>query len=167
MSRSAFRDALTGVGNKAAYVAETRRLDDEITAGTAEFAVVMADVNNLKLINDKYGHKAGDSYLNGCCHIICEIYKHSPIFRIGGDEFAVVLKGEDYRNRHSLLEQANAAFAEAYGNTDMEPYRRYSASLGMGEYSARDNIVELVFKRADKAMYANKQKFKEENGSYR
>ena len=58
MSQSAFRDALTGVGNKAAYVAETRRLDDEITAGTAEFAVVMADVNNLKLINDKYGHKA-------------------------------------------------------------------------------------------------------------
>ena len=167
LSQSAFKDALTGVGNKTAYLNETKLLDNEIMAGTAEFAVVMADANNLKQINDVYGHKAGDSYLKGCCHIICDIYKHSPVYRIGGDEFVIILKGEDYNNRYALFEQATETFDKTYHDMEKEPYLRFSTSLGMGEYSARDNIMELVFKRADKAMYANKMKFKELNGSYR
>ncbi|MBQ6554448.1 MAG: GGDEF domain-containing protein [Firmicutes bacterium] len=167
LSQSAYKDALTGVGNKAAYLKETNRLDAEIASDTAEFAIVMADANDLKKINDIYGHKAGDAYIKGCCHTICDIYKHSPVFRIGGDEFAVILKGEDYSNRYALLEQADAAFESSCNDTEREPWLMYSASLGMGEYASDDNMVELVFKRADNAMYKNKLKFKQQHGSYR
>lgn len=43
----------------------------------------------LDCLNDTYGHTAGDNYIKGCCKVICQIYKHSPVFRIGGDEFKI------------------------------------------------------------------------------
>ena len=167
ISKEAYRDALTKVGNKAAYNAETEKLNADIAEGRAEFAIVMVDVNNLKKINDECGHKAGDVYIKGCCHIICETFKHSPVFRIGGDEFVVVLKGLDYKNRYTHFEELQKAFEHTFNQTDQEPWFRYSASSGMAEYSSDDNMVELVFKRADKAMYENKMCFKKKYGSYR
>lgn len=167
MSRHAFRDALTGTGNKASYNNKSRELNENIAAGTAEFAILMVDLNDLKMINDCYGHKSGDAYIIGCSRVICEIYKHSPVYRIGGDEFVVVLQGSDYRNRHSLLEKARTTFAESCENTQIDPSERYSAAIGMAEYAFDDNSVELVFKRADSAMYEEKTNFKKLHGSYR
>ena len=47
----------------------------------------------LKLINDTYGHEKGDIYLKTACNAICDVFRHSPVFRMGGDEFAVLLQG--------------------------------------------------------------------------
>lgn len=60
------------------------------------FAIVMFDVNDLKKINDTAGHQAGDQYLCEACKIICDIFKRSPVFRVGGDEFAVIAQNNDY-----------------------------------------------------------------------
>ena len=166
ISKEAYKDALTLVGNKSAYIKAADELNSELDSGI-EFAIVMVDLNDLKKTNDLHGHRAGDSYIKGCCHIICNIYKHSPVFRIGGDEFVVILKNDDYKNRHELLEKARAEFAESHARTDVDPWERYSASLGMAERSFDDSTVEFVFKRADKAMYAEKEEFKKKYGSYR
>ena len=167
ISRHAYKDALTGIGNKAAYNLKSRELNDDIAGNRAEFAIVMVDLNDLKMINDNYGHKSGDSYIIGCSRVICDIYKHSPVYRIGGDEFVAVLQGHDYQNRHKLLETTRRSFAASCDNTALDPCERYSASVGMAEYAFDDNSVELVFKRADSAMYEAKTKFKKAHGSYR
>ena len=167
ISQIAYKDTLTGVGSKTAYIKKIEELNSVLKIGNCDFAVVMADINNLKHINDEYGHKAGDSYIQGSCHLICEAFKHSPVFRIGGDEFVVILQGQDYENRQTLSDSLKAAFAESFGQTDKEPWQRYSAAIGMAESSSDDNTFELVFKRADQTMYDSKKEFKAKHESYR
>ncbi|MBE5902041.1 MAG: GGDEF domain-containing protein [Lachnospiraceae bacterium] len=167
MSATAMRDSLTHVGSKYAYEKEAEKLTAEIVEGNACFAVVMVDANNLKYVNDTCGHKEGDSYIQGCCKIVCNVYKHSPVFRVGGDEFVAVLRGDDYENRHEKMEEVRRIFMDTFQQTDKEVWERYSASVGMADYTSEDESVEQVFKRADAAMYEYKAAFKEKYGSYR
>ncbi|MBE5869979.1 MAG: GGDEF domain-containing protein [Lachnospiraceae bacterium] len=165
--RKAYKDDLTGVGNKAAYTNEVEKLTQEIADGTARFAIVMVDINNLKYVNDTFGHERGDDYIRGCCAIVCDVYMHSPVFRVGGDEFAAILTKGDYTNRKRLSEEIAALFEITYEQENAQAWERYSASVGMAEFRAEDESVEQVFKRADEAMYAAKTEFKKKYGSYR
>ena len=132
----------------------------QIKQGIAEFAIVMVDLNHLKRINDTYGHKCGDQYITGACGIICDIYKHAPVFRVGGDEFVVVLMGESYEERDALLDEAIEKFRET-ACKDAEPWQKYSAALGMAVYINEDNeTVDEVFSRADENMYVQKMMMK-------
>ena len=167
ISQEAYRDALTGVGSKAAYIRKIKEINSEIENGKAEFAVVMIDMNDLKHINDDYGHKAGDLYIKGCCHMICETFKNSPVFRIGGDEFVAILQGKDYSKREVKAAYLRKAFADSFNQPDTDPWLRYSAAVGLAEYSTDNSNYELVFKQADMAMYEDKKQFKEKYGSYR
>ncbi|MBE5862525.1 MAG: GGDEF domain-containing protein [Lachnospiraceae bacterium] len=167
ISETAYKDSLTSVGNPAAFNKLAEALNREIAEKTASFAIVMVDLNNLKYVNDTFGHKYGDSYIKGCCNIICSIYKRSPVFRVGGDEFVVVLRNEDYMSRLLRMTQIKEAFKTAHGKQDAQPWEKYSASVGMAEYEETDENVDQVLKRADKVMYENKLKFKEKYGSYR
>ena len=164
ISQEAYKDALTGVGNKSAYNNMISKLNLSIAEGPTEFAVVMADMNSLKQINDVYGHKAGDFYIKGCCRMICETFKRSPIFRIGGDEFAVILQGHDYEERYERVKTLRSEFERTFVQQDTDPWLRYSAAVGMAEHASDDNSFELVFKRADKAMYEDKKQFKSKYG---
>ncbi|MCR4760769.1 MAG: diguanylate cyclase [Oscillospiraceae bacterium] len=167
ITQEAYRDALTGVGSKAAYAKKVAELNGKLAAGDMNFAVVMVDMNNLKLINDDCGHKAGDQYILGCCRMICDAFKHSPVYRIGGDEFVAILQGQDYKNRAQITAELRAKYAEAFAQTDAEPWCRYSAAVGMAENASDDMTYDLVFKRADNAMYEEKKQFKKTHGSYR
>lgn len=167
MSVEVNRDALTHVGSKSAYNRKAEELSAMIKDGNAEFALVMVDLNDLKRINDQLGHEAGDAYLQGCSHIICDIFKHSPIYRIGGDEFVAVLTGTDYQDRNVLVRQVRAEYSKSYSEIDIPLYQRYSASVGLAVFTSGDASVEDVFRRADKAMYDDKMSFKGKNGSYR
>ena len=167
ISMEAYKDALTGVGNKASYNNKVSEVNAQIADGLNEFAVVMVDMNDLKHINDEYGHRAGDLYIKGCCHLICEIFCHSPVFRIGGDEFVAILRGQDFDLRLRKVQELRTAFEQAFTKTDQDPWLRYSAAVGMAEHASDDNSFELVFKRADKAMYEEKKLFKALHGSYR
>ncbi len=160
ISRKAYRDSLTGVGNKAAYTDKMKELDEGIHKGETEFAIVMLDINDLKTVNDTYGHKAGDLYIKGCCRIFCETFEHSPVYRIGGDEFVAVLTGSDYRERFTRLDEMTKKFAETEKNTSLDHWFRFSASAGMAELAPGDRDTEAVFHRADQLMYENKQKHK-------
>jgi diguanylate cyclase (GGDEF)-like protein len=162
-----YKDSLTEVGNKAAYTKKSAELNEECADNRTDFAVVMVDMNNLKQINDEYGHKSGDIYIQGCCKMVCNAFKHSPVYRVGGDEFAVIVLGEDYENRREILQQLQKSFEESSKAKNVEPWQRYSAAVGMAERASDDKTVDFVMKRADKAMYEDKQRYKEEHGSYR
>ena len=97
------KDALTGVKNKRAYVQAETEMDQEIDK-KAPFSMVVCDLNGLKQVNDTQGHKAGDEFIRNACKVICDVFDHSPVFRIGGDEFAVILKGRDYERREELIQ---------------------------------------------------------------
>ena len=127
----------------------------------------MVDVINLKKVNDTLGHECGDTYIKGCCSIVCNIFKHSPVFRIGGDEFVIILKNDDFANRDALLAEVETEFEKTFAMTDRPEYERFSASVGMAVCEGAEDAVSAVFKRADEAMYAEKAEFKKINGSYR
>ena len=168
LSTTSYKDVLTNVGNKTAYTSAKSKLNKQIAMGTnIDFSVVMIDINNLKEVNDECGHKSGDDYIVGCCRMICETFKHSPVYRVGGDEFVVITQGYDYQRRYELCELLMSSFDESYNNTDAKRYSRYSASIGMADYKQGDSTVDAVFKRADKMMYENKEKFKSVHGRYR
>lgn len=157
----AYSDPLTRVKNRAAYDKKCETLETDIYNQMARFAIVMADVNFLKKINDNFGHDKGNEYIMGVCSILSDIYKRSPIFRIGGDEFVIVLEGKDYANREELIKTAREELLKTASDEKADPWNRYSAALGMAVYvQGEDDSVETVFKRADENMYTAKVKMK-------
>ena len=150
------KDAMTGVKNKRAYAQAEAELDELIQARSQKpFAVAVCDLNGLKQINDTLGHKAGDDYISSTCSIICNVFCHSPVFRIGGDEFAVILQGRDYDNRDGLTKQFLETL-DAHKNNGVRP-----CAFGISEFdSEKDMRVQDVFERADRLMYKDKEKCK-------
>ena len=151
-------DSLTGVKNKHAYVQWEEKINTKIEKGVQEpFAVVVCDVNSLKAVNDLYGHKEGDACIRNACAKICSIFSHSPVFRIGGDEFVVLLSGEDYNRRADLIEEINAIPGDTSKILIGE-----TISAGMVEYNKKQHTSVLsVFEEADRAMYERKQFLKQ------
>lgn len=162
MTILALQDALTHVKSKAAYDQMMEDLSRAIDNGEKPvFGIVMIDLNDLKKINDNYGHEKGDQYLIGSCMQICEVFSHSPVFRIGGDEFVVLLQGRDYENRAAMNVALNRAFTDSRTDMDREPWERYSAAAGMAVYTgAPGETAEMVFQTADERMYEDKQHMK-------
>ncbi len=161
MTKIAYQDALTHVKSKAAYDTAVAVLERNIAAGNAEFAIVMIDLNNLKFVNDTYGHENGNQYLIDSSGIISDAWQHSPVFRIGGDEFVVLLQGRDYTNREELFTQMNKTFWKLQEDETLQPWERCSAASGMAVYDPEDDVcVDEVFRRADEDMYENKKRLK-------
>ena len=147
-------DALTGVRNKHAYGDAEAELNRRISEGEApEFAVLSLDVNNLKEVNDTKGHAAGDVYLKQACGIICRVFAHSPVYRVGGDEFIVIAQGEDYAHADKLLAELRRT------NEENEGSELPLVAAGIARSDGHSTVQEL-FERADKAMYAEKQRLK-------
>ncbi len=167
ISQVAFRDALTGVGSKAAFDRFAGEFAQKIATQPSAFSIVMMDANNLKYINDAYGHDAGDKYLRGCCQLICKVFSHSPVYRVGGDEFVAVLQNTDFENRSELFRRLNETFEKAYAKEDVPEWERYSISAGMADSRPEDASVERAFAEADHSMYNAKEKFRKDHGSYR
>ncbi len=165
LNSKAFRDALTGVRNKGAFDIFLMDKDESIQASTPEnaeiFAVVMFDCNGLKTINDTYGHEKGDFYLQNACRTICKVYSHSPVFRIGGDEFVAVLQKEDWNNQKELERQFEQAVAEINA-VAVNPWDKVDVAMGVSNFNPwQDKSLEEVFRRADVQMYENKKRMKE------
>ena len=154
--QKAYKDGLTGVKNKLAYLEALAELETALESGElTEYGVVVFDVNELKAINDTFGHEAGDKYIKSGCSLICHQFHHSPVFRIGGDEFVAILEGEDFANREALLEAFRKTILENQKNGDVV------VASGLAVYdAAADGSYNDVFKRADESMYEDKRKLK-------
>lgn len=159
LNNRAYVDALTSVRNKGAFDAYVKDLQVQLQNPneTNEFAVCIFDCNDLKMINDRYGHEKGDIYLKASCALICEVFEHSPVFRIGGDEFAAFLLNDDYRKRSELVrffEESCARKREAAENR----WEQVDIAQGMATYDSEvDRSVDETIRRADKLMYENKR----------
>ena len=153
------RDGLTGAKNINAYREVEESLQREMDDHTEDlaFAIVLADLNNLKYVNDTYGHKAGDEYIKRACKLIFDTFAHSPVFRVGGDEFAVVMMGSDYENRDMLLRKIRNQVLENQQLRKGLPI----VAVGIATYDRQsDRKVSEVYERADQEMYRNKNHLK-------
>ena len=140
------------------FIARTN--DARLVAGDDRpFAVLVCDVNGLKEINDELGHTAGNEYLKTACRLICTVFKHSPVYRIGGDEFAAILEGKDYENWERL-----AVDLAEQDKTDPETGQAVIAYGISALRPGEDAVFRQVFARADRAMYQNKKQGKEGRG---
>lgn len=154
-------DALTHVKSITAYTDMVANLSAEIhSPNRPEFAIVMCDINELKKVNDTYGHDVGDIFIRNCCHIICRVFASSPVYRIGGDEFVALLRGRDFTNRDELMQVLMRRVREASSETDFENGRA-SFAAGISVFNpAEDTSVSDVVKRADRSMYRNKSQMR-------
>ena len=152
--KKAYVDPLTGVKNKNAYVEASDSIQRRITDGLEpEFAVAAFDVNDLKRVNDVEGHEAGDRHIKNASALICDVFKRSPVFRIGGDEFMAILEGSDYDNREEL----ETAFNETVDRHKEQGLVVVSA--GFADFDPEsDATFKEVFQRADLLMY-ERQRF--------
>lgn len=158
-----YRDKLTGVRNAAAYMSKAADLDAQNkTVSNLKYGVVIFDANFLKKVNDKYGHEAGNELIRRAAKVIGEVFANSSVYRIGGDEFAAILEGEDYENREQLLllfdEKVDEEHFQVAG--DM---LTVSVARGLGIYE-KGMIFSDVAKKADSAMYAHKTIIKSKFG---
>ena len=147
-------DALTKVKNVTSYADKIAELTSKISQNKrAHFAIVMCDVDSLKQINDTYGHAAGDEYIKNCTKIICDTFVHSPVYRIGGDEFVSVLEETDYENREYLMNELIEKEGEARHKDDVYSGRA-AFSFGIAVYNRKKHtMVSDVIKDADREMY--------------
>lgn len=152
----AYTDSLTGVKSKHAYLEAEMHYDERIACDDVNaFGVIVFDINGLKKINDTLGHEAGDEYIREGSSLICHTFVHSPVFRIGGDEFVVILEGSDYNSRNGLLGDFDKAVH------DNIKRGKVVISSGMDEYrKGVDDQLQAVFERADRKMYEHKKYLK-------
>lgn len=156
----AYRDSLTGIKNSTAYTEATAKLDQEINCGNPQFGVLVADINNLKQTNDRFGHDIGNELIVHTAKILTETFKTSAVFRVGGDEFVVILTGKDFENYRAGLARLDKACAEDYV-TVCDNRIPVSVARGVALYDPIiDRVYKDVFSKADHAMYMHKEESK-------
>ena len=161
LNRRVYVDALTSVRNKGAYTDYLEKLQERVAQGeVTRLGIGIFDCNDLKKVNDQCGHDKGDIYLKNACQLICKTFDHSPVFRIGGDEFAVFLTGSDYENREELIRTFEEKSAQ-HCLTAHEKWEETSIAHGIAIYDPKiDATISETAKRADQLMYENKRKMK-------
>lgn len=157
----AYTDSLTGVKNKRAFTEAQEEIQNALNCGLiTEFGIIVCDLNGLKEINDTQGHDFGDKYIKSASQIICNSFKHSPVYRIGGDEFVIFLRGQDYQNRDTLVNTFDNIMYENLLKNEIV------IASGLDIYHAdKQDTFQIVFERADKKMYARKKILKDIKGS--
>ncbi|MBO4373841.1 MAG: diguanylate cyclase [Lachnospiraceae bacterium] len=153
------RDELTGVRNRTAFLELEKSVQDNIDKGLdyLPFAFAVCDLNDLKKKNDTEGHVAGDDYIRSAAKLLCDIFDHSPVFRIGGDEFAVFIGGKDYPDRMELADRLKKSVI-----SNLKKGEGPVLAVGISDFEpSEDTDVKAVFERADRQMYEDKRALKE------
>ena len=149
-------DAMTGVRNKYAYSEREASVNQKIKTGEIQkVAVVVCDINGLKAVNDSQGHAKGDQLIKDACKMICRQFSHGTVFRIGGDEFVVLLKDEGYDTMLEDIEEFNRKVEANISENGVV------VSIGYSVLEQEDRQLRDVFERADKMMYERKKELKE------
>lgn len=163
VSQLAYRDGLTGIGNRTAFQEKLEELE-KIKDGLSAVAVVMFDVNDLKFVNDNLGHHLGDGMLVQSADIIRSAFEgqRGDCFRIGGDEFAVLISGSSVKQR---CEQGLMSFKRKMAEHNRKPDKDFRISIAYGyalykKENAGKKLLD-IYQQADKLMYENKKIMKE------
>ncbi|MDD5872946.1 MAG: GGDEF domain-containing protein [Clostridia bacterium] len=148
----AFTDGMTHIGSRLAYEAA---MEDARTTPCRGY-IMIADLNNLKHINDTYGHRDGDAAIIRTSELINEHFgSFGKVFRIGGDEFCVIAAGVSEQDITRCIDSFNEAVAAVNKTTEYP----YSVAIGYGPIDERG--IDECFKAVDSQMYENKKKSKQ------
>lgn len=153
----AYRDSLTGLKNFAAYSHLKLEVEKKLSTNPDfRFALAIMDINDLKKTNDIHGHAAGNELIRSAAKIICDTFCHSPVCRIGGDEFIAILENSDYENRAALEAKFDELLASTTFEFDGQQFP-ISVALGISAYQPElHQSYDDVLEEADKLMYDNK-----------
>jgi diguanylate cyclase len=149
-------DPLTGAANRGAFDEELARRCELAAAGGETFALVSADIDHFKQINDTYGHPVGDRVLTAFVEFLrARVRKSDLIARCGGEEFGVILPGATLRpamrKARKLIEELARSDWAVDGTTKL----RFTASMGVAAWHDGDDPASLV-ERVDRALYRAK-----------
>ena len=153
------KDALTGLRNKNSFDSYIEMLKETVEQSEKpEIAIGVFNCDNLKQISDQYGSDKGGLSVIASGRLVCKVFKHSPVFHVGEDEFIVVLQNEDFDNLDLLLQQ----FQEQQSKINAavkKPWERISVSFGIAVYCPQfDYSIKNLIRRADHLMYSNKER---------
>lgn len=153
----AYIDTLTSLQNRTAYYEYNDVLNKKVDAGHADFSILMIDINYLKRVNDTYGHEQGNLYLQGAAKLIKKVFGNEHLYRIGGDEFVVILEGKAQDDAEQQIRTFKEEIARLQADDSLQPWEKISAAAGIAKYEkGRDASTEEVLRRADEAMYREK-----------
>ncbi|MDE7323836.1 MAG: GGDEF domain-containing protein [Lachnospiraceae bacterium] len=160
ISSLAYSDGLTGLGNRTAYLEQLEAYAGG-EAGISQLGIVFLDVNNLKKVNDNQGHEKGDELITVASRIISDSFgKLGKSYRIGGDEFCVLLTGLGLQD---MYERGLVEFQRLIDEANRAKWYTYEIQIANGfsicDVIDRQKIDEAVME-ADSAMYANKKMLK-------
>ena len=153
--QSAFIDALTGVKNRAAFESNFKREVELSRRKFSELSMILFDIDYFKRVNDRFGHVIGDLVLKNVAQTVeATIRSSDALYRVGGEEFAVVLNGTDQKGASLLAERIRQNIASLLL---LQP-KGLSVTLSLGVASLESNdTTESLFERADQALYQAKK----------
>ena len=157
VNMQAYNDTMTGVKSNTAYFERVALIKKKIESKTADFSLIVFDINRLKKVNDNYGHEFGDKIIKDAARLMKKVLGDDNFYRIGGDEFIALLENvseNEINEKLSLLDKNIELFNENEKNYGVD----ISVSKGYAVYSEGESY-RAVFKRADEAMYADKAKY--------
>ena len=149
-------DALTGLQNRRAYEEVSQREEERLKRYGGDLSVIMLDINRFKQVNDIHGHACGDALLRQVsARIRHHIRSNDHAFRMGGDEFLILLPNTDREQAILMAERLRQIIADKpilfHGKA-----LQTSISLGVAQYRSSDNALDGLLRRADEAMYLEK-----------
>lgn len=148
-------DSMTGLLNKHAYSEKESIINKKIAEGSIEkLGVIVADINGLKDVNDQKGHAAGDKLIKDASRLICEYLKPGMVFRIGGDEFTVIIEENGFDSIDRAIGELNRKVEDNIKTDEVV------ISIGYSVLTVGDKKLHDVFERADKLMYERKLQLK-------
>jgi diguanylate cyclase len=149
-------DPLTGAANRAAFDEELVRRCELAAAGNETFALVLADIDHFKHINDTYGHPVGDRVLTALVEFLrARIRRSDTIARYGGEEFAVILPGATLRPALRKARRLNEELSHCAWQVDPTSKLRFTTSMGVASWQDGDDAAGMI-ERADRALYRAK-----------
>lgn len=157
LQEMAYTDSLTELNNRTSYFEKVQELDNDIKISDSKFAVIIFDINGLKDINDNLGHELGDFLIVETSKLLSDIFKKDSIYRIGGDEFVIILQNTNEFYLKTLMSHFKASIREL--SLKYSEKVQLSIASGVSIFTPKKHsCYNDVFKEADKNMYTNKSK---------
>lgn len=155
-TKRALTDQLTGLPNRRAFEIEFARMISETDRYGGSSALVIADVDHFKRVNDSHGHEVGDLVLKGVGNVLsAERRSTDHVARLGGEELALLLPQTDQQGALEVAERCRRALEEMTVRTPAGEVR-ITASFGVAMYVARSGLGPRLYEKADKALYVAK-----------
>ena len=158
LENDAYRDTLTKLQNRTAFYEYTAGINKKLASGgEVDFSTLMIDVNFLKRMNDVYGHEQGNIYLQGAGDLMRKIFGDENLYRIGGDEFVVLLEGKEQEGVEHKIREFKEEIARRQADESLQPWEKISAAVGLAAFDRdQESTVDETLRRADEAMYKDK-----------